>query len=269
MTPEYLEQKAREIRRAIVDMVGKAGSGHPGGSLSAADIMSVLYFDEMKVDPENPNWEERDYFVLSKGHAAPAQYAALSLRGYFPVAELDTLRKLGSHLQGHPAKGKVPGVEISTGSLGQGIAAACGLAKAFKMDGKENRVYALLGDGETQEGQVWEAAMFAAHYKLDNLVAIIDHNTLQIDGRITSVMSPEPLDQKFEAFGWHVIVVDGHNIQQLQMAFANARIVQGKPVMILANTVKGKGVSFMEDNASWHGNAPKGDDLINALTELA
>ncbi|MDD2568492.1 MAG: transketolase [Clostridia bacterium] len=263
-----LEKKATELRRAIIEMISAAGSGHPGGSLSAADLITALYFHEMKIDPKNPHWEERDYFVLSKGHAAPALYAALALKGFCPVCDTLSLRKMGSKFQGHPCAARMPGIEVSTGSLGQGISAACGLAKAMKMDDKPNRVYVMLGDGECEEGQVWEAAMFAAHYKLDNLVAILDRNRLQIDGRTTDVMSPEPLDKKFTAFGWRVLEIDGHNMEEIVLALADAKKIKNAPTLILANTIKGKGVSFMEDQAGWHGNAPKAEQTEQALAEL-
>jgi len=263
-----LEEKARQIRKHIINMLKEAGSGHPGGSLSAADILSVLYFHEMKIDPENPHDAERDRFVLSKGHAAPVLYATLGEKGFFPKEDLLTLRKTGSKLQGHPDMRKIPGVEISTGSLGQGLSAANGMALAGKIDGASYRVYALIGDGECQEGQIWEAAMFAAHYKLDNVTAFLDHNGLQIDGRISDVMSPEPLDEKWRAFGWDVQVIDGHNISAIISALDHAREVKGKPSMIIAETVKGKGVSFMENVAGWHGVAPKPEEAEKALAEL-
>ncbi|MGI6065834.1 MAG: transketolase [Bacillota bacterium] len=268
-TVGMLTEKAREIRKDIISMLAEAGSGHPGGSLSAADILTVLYFYEMKIDPDNPHLPDRDRFVLSKGHAAPVLYAALAERGYFPKEELLTLRKIGSRLQGHPDMKKVPGVEISTGSLGQGLSAANGMALAGKLDEKSYRVYVLIGDGESQEGQIWEAAMLAAHYKLDNLTAILDHNGLQIDGKISEVMSPEPLDEKWRAFGWHVEVIDGHNMEEIAAALAKAKTVKGKPTMIIAETVKGKGVSFMEDAAGWHGVAPKPEEAEKALAELS
>lgn len=265
---QMLTTKAREIRKDIISMLAEAGSGHPGGSLSAADIVTALYFHEMNLDPVNPAWPERDRFVLSKGHGAPVLYAALAERGYFPKEKLMTLRKLGSILQGHPDMKKVPGVEISTGSLGQGLSAANGMALAGKLDGKDYRVYVLIGDGESQEGQIWEAGMFAAHYHLDNLVAFLDHNGLQIDGKITDVMSPEPLDEKWRAFGWHVEVIDGHNFEEIIAALERAKEVKGRPTMIVANTIKGKGVSFMENVAGWHGVAPKPEEAAQALREL-
>ena len=264
-----LEQKAKEMRRWIITMLAEAGSGHPGGSLSATDIIAALYFAEMKGNPAEPEWPERDYFVLSKGHAAPAQYAALALKGYFPLEELHNLRKIGHMLQGHPVCTKVPGVEVSTGSLGHGVSVAAGIAKGLQMDEKPNRVYALVGDGETQEGQVWEAAMFAAHYQLDNFVLILDRNRLQIDGNTTEVLSPEPLPEKFKAFGFHVIEIDGHDMQAILAALAEAKATKGQPTAIIANTIKGKGVSFMEDQAGWHGQAPNAEEADKALAELA
>lgn len=263
-----LKEKARDIRVNIVSMLAEAGSGHPGGSLSAADILSVLYYHEMKVDPQNPQCPDRDRFVLSKGHAAPVLYATLAEKGYFPKEELKNLRKTGSMLQGHPDMKKVPGVEISTGSLGQGLSVANGMALAGKMDNKDYRVYVMMGDGELQEGQNWEAAMFAAHYKLDNVVAFVDYNGLQIDGKITDVMSPEPIDEKWRAFGWHVEVINGHCMRGITGALENAKKVKGQPCMIIAKTVKGKGVSFMENEAGWHGAAPKPEEAEKALHEL-
>ena len=260
---------APKMRREIIKMLAASGSGHPGGSLSATDIIAVLYSEVMNVDPADPRKADRDRFVLSKGHAAPAIYAALALQGFFPVEELANLRQLGSRLQGHPDMHKLPGVDMSTGSLGQGISAACGMALVAKTDNMPIKVYALLGDGETQEGQVWEAAMFAAHYKLDNLIAFLDHNHLQIDGRVTDVMSPEPEADKWRAFGWHVIEIDGHDLDAIRGAVKEAQSVSGKPVMIIAETVKGKGVSFMEDQAGWHGVAPNKDQAEQALAELA
>lgn len=263
-----LKEQAKQIRRDIVNMVGTAKSGHPGGSLSATEIVTYLYFEEMNVDPSNPKWAERDRFVLSKGHAAPVLYATLAHRGFFPVEELGTLRKLGSHLQGHPDMKKVPGVDMSTGSLGTGISAAVGMALACQLDKKENYVYAVLGDGEIQEGQVWEAAMAAAHYKLDHLIAFVDNNGLQIDGNIDDVMSPNPIDAKFAAFGWHVQVIDGHDFQQIADAVANAKAEKGKPSVIVAKTVKGKGVSYMENQAGWHGSAPNAEQVAQAMEDL-
>lgn len=260
---------AKNMRWQIIKMLSEAGSGHPGGSLSVADIMAVLFFGEMDIDPVNPAWPQRDRLVLCKGHAAPALYAALALRGYFPVAELDTLRKLGSSLQGHPDMKKTPGVDMSTGSLGQGLSVACGMAMAGRLDHKDYHVYAILGDGENEEGQVWEAAMFAAHYKLDRLIAFIDHNRLQIDGRICDVLSPEPLEEKWRSFGWQVQTIDGHDHAAIIEAIKVAKENKGCPSMIIAETVKGKGVSFMENQAGWHGNTPKGSDVEKALSELA
>lgn len=263
-----VEDKAKEIRQDIIKMLGQAGSGHTGGSLSAADILSCLYFWEMRMDPGKPKWDERDRFVLSKGHAAPVLYATLAQKGYFPKEYLDTLRKLGSPLQGHPDMKKLPGVEASTGSLGQGISWAVGMAQAARIDHKDYRVYALLGDGELEEGMVWEALMAAAHYKLDNMVAIVDHNGLQIDGRITDVLSPEPVADKLRAFGWETLVVNGHSVPELMKALDTARQTKGRPTAIVAETVKGKGCSFMENRAEWHGVAPKPDEVEKALAEL-
>jgi len=259
---------ARQMREEIIRMLAAAGSGHPGGSLSATDIMAVLYNEALRIDPARPRMAERDRFVLTKGHAAPALYAALALKGYFPREDLADLRKLGSKLQGHPDMNKLPGVDISTGSLGQGLSAACGMALAAKLDQASYRVYALMGDGEQQEGQVWEAGMFAAHYKLDNLIVFLDHNHLQIDGNIEKVMSPEPLDAKWAAFGWRVIPCDGHDLDSIRAALEAAWEVKGQPVMIMAETVKGKGVSFMENQAGWHGQAPKPDQAEQALAEI-
>lgn len=268
-TIEELEARAKKIRRNIIKMVGAAGSGHPGGSLSAADIVTALYFKIMRIEPQKPDWPDRDRFVLSKGHAAPVLYAALAERGFFPPEQLLNLRKLGSPLQGHPDMKKLPGVEMSTGSLGQGLSAANGMALAAKLDGRDYRVYVLVGDGEIQEGQIWEAAMAAAHYKLDNVTAFLDHNHFQIDGTIEEVMSPEPVVDKWRAFGWDVQVVDGHNMPAILDAVGRAATVKGKPAMIVAQTVKGKGVSFMENQAGWHGVAPKPEEVEKALAELA
>ena len=268
MDYKHYEEIASRIRVDIVKAVHMAGSGHPGGSLSAADIVTALYFKEMNIDPENPNMEERDKFILSKGHAGPVQYAALAERGYFPVEKLWTLRKLGSKLQGHPNRDKVPGIEMSTGSLGQGFAVSVGMAMAAKMDGKNSRVYVLLGDGELQEGLIWEAAMAAGHYKLDNLCAIVDWNGLQIDGKNDDVMTVKPIDEKFKAFGFNVIVIDGHDFGQIFEAFDDARACKGKPSVIVAKTNKGRGVSFMEDNPGWHGKAPSEDEAKQAVSEL-
>jgi len=263
-----LKKQANEIRKSIVTAVHSAKSGHPGGSLSAADIYTYLYFAEMNVDPKNPQDPDRDRFVLSKGHTAPGLYAALAHKGYFPVEELNNLRKVGCYLQGHPDMKHIPGVDMSSGSLGQGISAAVGMAIAGKLDEKDFRVYTLLGDGEIQEGQVWEAAMLAAHRKLDNLVVIVDNNGLQIDGDIAKVNSPYPIDKKFEAFNFHVINVDGHDFDALAAAFAEAKATKGQPTAIIAKTVKGKDVSFMENQASWHGSAPNDEQYAIAMADL-
>ena len=268
MNEQMLKEQAKEIRKDIVTMIGQAKSGHPGGSLSATEIVTYLYFEELRIDPTNPKWDDRDRFSLSKGHAAPVLYAALARRGFFPTEELSTLRKIGSHLQGHPDMKKVPGVDMSTGSLGTGFSAATGIAMACKLDKKENYVYTLLGDGEIQEGQVWEAAMSAAHYKLDNLIAFLDNNGLQIDGNIDDVLSPNPIDAKFAAFGWHVLVIDGQDFKQIADAVAAAKAEKGRPTMIVAKTVKGKGVSYMENQAGWHGSAPNEGQVAQAMAEL-
>lgn len=268
MNEQMLKERAKEIRKNIVTMIGQAKSGHPGGSLSATEIVTYLYFEELRIDPANPRWDDRDRFILSKGHAAPVLYAALARRGFFPTEELSTLRKIGSHLQGHPDMKKVPGVDMSTGSLGTGFSAATGIAMACKLDKKDNYVYALLGDGELQEGQVWEAAMSAAHYKLDNLIAFLDNNGLQIDGNIDDVLSPNPIDAKFAAFGWQVLVIDGHDFKQIADAVAAAKAEKGRPTMIVAKTVKGKGVSYMENQAGWHGSAPNEEQVAQAMAEL-
>lgn len=260
---------ARQMRREIIKMLAASGSGHPGGSLSATDIIAELFYETMNIDPEQPQKPDRDRFVLGKGHAAPALYAALALKGFFPVEELSQLRKLGSRLQGHPDMHKTPGVDMSTGSLGQGISAACGMALAAKKDGLNNNVYVLLGDGENEEGEVWEAAMFAAHYQLDNLIVFLDHNHLQIDGNPQDVLSPEPLNEKWRAFGWKVLEIDGHDTVQIKQALEQAHNVKGCPVMIIAETVKGKGVSFMENQAGWHGVAPNAEQAEQAMAELA
>jgi transketolase len=259
---------ATKIRKHAIEAVYSAGSGHPGGSLSIADILAVLYFDVMNVDPKNPKWEDRDRFVLSKGHCTPALYGALAERGFFSTDEIKNFRHIDSFLQGHPDMKGVPGVDMSTGSLGQGISAANGMALAGKLDNKNYRVYAILGDGELQEGQVWEAAMFAPHYKLDNLTAFVDFNGLQIDGDISKVMSPLPIDEKFRAFGWHVIVIDAHDYEQIENAVSEAKNTKGKPTMVIAKSIKGKGVSYMENEAGWHGNAPKKDQYEQAIKEL-
>ena len=263
-----LQQIAKEVRKDIVRMLTESGSGHPGGSLSAVEIMTTLYFKEMNINTEDPDNIDRDRFVLSKGHAAPVLYSVLAERGYFNKEELMGLRKLGSMLQGHPNMNYVPGVDMSTGSLGQGISTAVGMAIAGKLDNKEYRVYSLLGDGELQEGQVWEASMAAAQFKLDNLTAFIDYNSLQIDGRIQDVMSPDPIDDKFRAFGWHVINIDGHDFEAIIAAIEEARNTKDKPTMIVAKTIKGKGVSFMEDEAGWHGTTPNREQCEQALKEI-
>jgi transketolase len=263
-----LKKTANKVRQGIIEAVYNAKCGHPGGSLSIADILTYLYFVEMKVDPKNPKDENRDRFVLSKGHTAPGLYATLAERGFFPVEELKTLRKTASRLQGHPDMKGVPGVDMSTGSLGLGFSTACGMALSAKVSGDSYRVYTVLGDGESEEGQVWEAAMFAAHYKLDNLVAILDLNGLQIDGPITEVMNPTPHDEKFRAFGWHVILADAHDFDSIEAAFNEAKEVKGKPTAIIARSVKGKGVSYMENSCEWHGQAPKEDLYKVAVADL-
>lgn len=264
-----LKQKANEVRKGIVTAVHAAKSGHPGGSLSAADILTYLYFEEMNIDPAQPKKADRDRFVLSKGHNAPGLYAVLAERGYFSKKDLLTLRHIGSYLQGHPDMKHINGVDMSSGSLGQGISAAAGMAVSAKISGDSYHVYTLLGDGEIQEGQVWEAAMFAGHRKLDNLTVIVDNNNLQIDGSIEDVCSPYPIDKKFEAFNFHVICVeDGNDMEQLKKAFDEAKTVKGKPVAIIARTLKGKGVSFMENKASWHGKAPNDEEFFQAMKEL-
>ena len=268
MNNHELKRTANEIRKGIVTAVHAAASGHPGGSLSAADIYTYLYFEEMNVDPADPKAPGRDRFVLSKGHTAPGLYSTLAERGYFPKEELTTLRKVGSRLQGHPSMQYLPGLDMSSGSLGQGISAAVGMALAAKIDGKDFRVYTLLGDGEIEEGQVWEASMFAAAKKLDNLVVIVDNNGLQIDGAIDEVNSPYPIDEKFKAFGFHVICIDGHDFDAIRAAFAEARATKGQPTAIIAKTVKGKGVSFMEGQAGWHGKAPNDEQYETAMQDL-
>lgn len=262
-----LQKKANEVRKGIVTAVHSAKAGHPGGSLSAADVFTFLYFEEMNIDPENPDKEDRDRFVLSKGHTAPGLYSALANRGYFPVEDLKTLRKLGSYLQGHPCI-HIPGVDMSSGSLGQGISAAVGMAMGGKLDKKDFRVYTVLGDGELQEGQVWEAAMFAGFRKLDNLCVIVDNNNLQIDGAIDEVCSPYPIDEKFKAFNFHVINCDAHDFDALRAAFKEARETSGCPTCIVAHSVKGKGVSFMENKAGWHGKAPNDEEYAVAMADL-
>ncbi|AFA47172.1 transketolase [Acetobacterium woodii] len=265
----FLEETAKEIRKDIVKMIGKASSGHPGGSLSSVEILTLLYFEQMKVDEKNPKDDNRDRFVLSKGHAAPVLYATLAQKGFFAKAELENLRQLGSMLQGHPDMKKVPGVDMSTGSLGQGISAAVGMALAGKMDDKTHKVYALLGDGELQEGLVWEAVMAASHYRLNNLIAFVDNNNLQTDGAICDVMSPFPIDDKFSAFGWNVITVeDGHSFDELRIAVEAAKKSEDRPTVIICKTVKGKCVSFMENNAGWHGKGPNAEEVKQALAEL-
>lgn len=263
-----LKKIANNVRKGIVTSVHSAKAGHPGGSLSAADIFTYLYFEEMNIDPKNPKMENRDRFVLSKGHTAPGLYSALANRGYFPVEELTTLRKLGSRLQGHPCMQDTPGVDMSSGSLGQGISAAAGMALSAKLDNRDFRVYTLLGDGEIQEGQVWEASMFAGFRKLDNLVVIVDNNGLQIDGPVDLVCSPYPIDKKFEAFNFHVINIDAHDFDQIRAAFKEARETKGMPTAIIAHSVKGKGVSFMENNVSWHGTAPNDEQYAVAMADL-
>ena len=263
-----LAKVANEVRKGVLTAVHGAKSGHPGGSLSAADIFTYLYFEEMNIDPADPKKEDRDRFVLSKGHTAPGLYSALAHRGFFPVEDLETLRHLGSYLQGHPCLDKIPGVDMSTGSLGQGVSAAVGMALGGKMTDEKFRVYSLLGDGEIQEGQVWEAAMFAGARKLDNLVFVVDNNGLQIDGDIEDVCSPYPLPDKFKAFNFHVIEIDAHDFEQIDAAFREARETKGMPTAIIAKSVKGKGVSFMENQASWHGSAPNDEQYAQAMEEL-
>ena len=263
-----LEKMANEIRKDIVTAVHSAKSGHPGGSLSSADIFTYLYFEEMNVDPANPKWEDRDRFVLSKGHVAPGLYSTLAEKGYFPKEDLKTLRHTGSYLQGHPDMKHIPGIDMSSGSLGQGVSVAVGMAAAGKYNKKDYRVYTLTGDGEIQEGQIWEAAMWAGHRKLDNLVVIVDNNNLQIDGSIEDVCSPYPIDKKFEAFNFHVINIDGNDFDQIRAAFKEARETKGMPTAIIAKTVKGKGVSFMENAAGWHGKAPNDEEYEIAMADL-
>ena len=259
---------ANRIRKHALTAVYSANSGHPGGSLSIADLLALLYFEELRIDPKNPKDPNRDRLVLSKGHTAPALYGALAERGYFPVEDISTFRKFGSSLQGHPDMKHVPGVDMSTGSLGQGVSAAGGMALAGKLDNKDYRVYTILGDGELEEGQVWEQAMFAAHYKLDNLTAFVDFNGLQIDGDVRQVMNPLPIDKKFEAFGWHVITVSAHDFDELEQAIAEAKATKGKPTAVVMHSVKGKNVSFMENNAAWHGAAPNKEQYEQAIAEL-
>lgn len=267
-TKRELQKIACRIRMGVIEGTFCAKSGHPGGSLSIAEDLAYLYWKEMRVDPKNPGWEDRDRLVLSKGHCAPALYAALALKGYFPWDELKSLRHTGALLQGHPDMKHIPGVDMSTGSLGQGISAACGMALAAKIDGKDSRVYTILGDGEIEEGQVWEAAMFAAHYKLDNLCAIVDNNNLQIDGTVEEVMSPYPITDKYAAFGWNVITIDAHDFDQIEAAMNAAKAVKGKPTVLVQKSVKGKGVSFMENQVSWHGAAPNVEQYETAMAEL-
>lgn len=265
---KQLQITACKVRMGVIQGVYSAKSGHPGGSLSASDLFTYLYFKEMRVDPKNPKADNRDRFVLSKGHTAPGLYATLALKGFFPVEELSTLRHIGSRLQGHPNMNTVPGIDMSTGSLGQGVSTACGMALGAKMRGTDERVYTLLGDGEIQEGQVWEAMMFAAHYKLDNLVVIIDNNGLQIDGPVAEVMSPYPIPEKLKAFGLEVMEIDGHDFDQIEAAFEQAKTVKGKPFAIVMKTVKGKGVSYMENQVGWHGTAPNAEQYEIAMNEL-
>jgi transketolase len=265
---EELREITRKVRADILTMLNQAGSGHTGGSLSAADILTVLYFSKMKHNPKNPKWEDRDRFVLSKGHAAPALYAVLARCRYFNPEALNSLRKLGSILQGHPDMNTTPGVEISTGSLGQGLSIANGMALGLKLDKKNTRVYVLMGDGEIEEGQIWEAAMSAAHYKIDNLCALLDYNGLQIDGPVKEIMNVDPLPDKWKAFGWHVFEIDGHDIEAILDAFHKAEKIKGKPSIIICNTIKGKGVSFFENKVEYHGVAPTDEELEGALKEL-
>jgi transketolase len=263
-----IKEKARQIRKYSLSMITEAGSGHPGGSLSAADIIATLYFYKMKHNAKKPDWKIRDRFILSKGHCCPALYAALALSGYFPEKELMTLRKLGSRLQGHPERTRLPGIEASTGPLGQGLSFANGIALAARLDNLDYRTFVLMGDGELQEGNVWEAAMTSSHYKLDNLTAIIDNNNLQIDGHVTKVKNVQPLKDKFEAFGWHIIEIDGHNIKEIITALDDASKIKHKPTAIIAHTIKGKGVKCMEDKAEWHGKACSIEELNQALEDL-
>ncbi len=263
-----LEKMAKEVRKGIIEEVYHGQSGHPGGSLSVADILTVLYFHELNIDEKNPKWEDRDRLVLSKGHCSPALYACLANRGFFPIEDLKTFRKLDSYLQGHPDMNKIPGVDMTTGSLGQGLSSAVGMAITGKMDKKDYRVYCILGDGEIEEGQVWEAAMSAKKYALDNLCIIVDNNNLQIDGTIEEVMSPYPIDEKFRSFGFEIINIDGHNFQEIIDAFDVAKHIEGKPVCIIAKTIKGKGISYMENQVGWHGKAPNEEQYKMAIDEL-
>ena len=267
-TIDELKEIAKKIRLGIIDAVYYGKSGHPGGSLSIADIMTVLYFDEMNIDSEKPDWEERDRLVLSKGHCSPALYSALAYRGFFPIEDLKTFRNINSYLQGHPDRKHIPGVDMTTGSLGQGLSAANGMAIAGKMENKNYRVYCILGDGELEEGQIWEAAMSANKYKLDNLCVIIDNNNLQIDGTIDEVMSSKPIDEKFRSFGFEIIKIDGHNLEEIKSAFEVARNIKNKPVCIIANTIKGKGVSYMENKPEWHGKAPNDEEYKQAVEDI-
>jgi len=263
-----LEKMAKRLRRYVITMIATAGSGHPGGSLSATDIVTTLYFKIMRHDPKNPQWPDRDRFILSKGHAAPVLYAALAESGYFPIEELSTLRKLDSRLQGHTDRTLTPGVEMSSGSLGQGLSFGIGVALASRLDGRHYQTYVLLGDGECDEGQIWEAAMFAAHLKVDNLTAIVDKNELQLDGRTCDIMNLQPLADKWRAFNWHVLEINGHDIKQIVQAVKKANKIKGKPTVIIAHTIKGKGVSFMENNVDFHGKAPTPEEAARALKEL-
>lgn len=265
---ELIEQKATEIRKLAVKSISKAGSGHPGGSLSCADLVASLYFGVMNVKPDDPNWSDRDRFVMSKGHSCPALYAALALTGFYPVEELDNLRQMGAMLQGHPCSKTTPGVDVSTGSLGQGLSVANGIAIGAKLDEKDYYVYCLMGDGETEEGQIWEAAMSASHYKLDNVIGFVDHNHLQIDGKIEDVIGNTKIAEKFEAFGWNTLTINGHDVAEILGAIEKAKASKGAPTAIIMNTVKGKGVSFMENQVGWHGAAPSAEQLAQALKEL-
>ena len=268
MEIQELKKQSRKIREDIINEVYYAKSGHPGGSLSITDILTVLYFHEMKIQPENPNWEERDRLILSKGHCSPALYSCLANRGYFPIEDLKTFRNINSYLQGHPDKNKIPGVDMTTGSLGQGLSAANGMAIAGKLDKKDYRVYCILGDGEIEEGQIWEAAMASSKYKLDNLCVIVDNNNLQIDGTIEEVMSSYPIDKKFESFGFQIIKIDGHDIEEIIKALEVAKNVKNKPTCIIAKTIKGKGISFMENQVGWHGKAPNDEQYKQAIEEI-
>lgn len=269
MDIEKLKEIAKKIRREIIEMTYLAGSGHPGGSLSSVEILVYLYFHKMKYDPKNPRWEERDRFVLSKGHATPVMYAVLAYAGFFPIEDLKHFRKLGSHLQGHPSYLDTSGIEASTGSLGMGLSIANGMALAGKLDNKDYRVYVLLGDGEIEEGQIWEASMTSSRRKLDNLTAILDNNDLQIDGKVSEIKNPYPLEDKWLSFGWEVFTIDGHSFEEIHRAISEAEKVRDKPSMIIAKTVKGKGISFMENRYEWHGKAPKEEERLQALKELS